>query len=64
MPKITEEPLTVTQVRLFSADLAKLRQLYGSTIGVNQAIRVIVRSALKQIEAKAAEEIDELGPWD
>ena len=54
MPKITEEPLVRIQLRLFESDLAELRQIYSQTIGVNDAIRTIIRSFLTQ--AKAYEE--------
>jgi hypothetical protein len=58
MPKITEEPLTAIQVRLFEADLAALKRLYGQDVGVNAAIRTIVRVFLRQVDAKANATID------
>jgi hypothetical protein len=58
MPKIIDEPLTSLQLRLYTKDLAKLRVLFSSNVGVNQAVRVIVRTYLRQAEAKAAKAID------
>lgn len=60
MPKITDEPLEVIQVRLFKRDLNKLRSMYKGDIGVNRAIRTMVRSIVKQIDAKADAAIDDL----
>ncbi len=58
MPKIAEEPLTAIQLRLFEADLVALRRLYGQDVGVNAAIRTIVRVFLRQVDAKANSVID------
>jgi hypothetical protein len=60
MPKITEEELVPIQVRLFKADHNKLTALYSRDVGVNAAIRTIIRSYLRQVDAKAAAEIDKL----
>ena len=59
MPKIMEEPVTPIEVRLFTSDLNKLRQLFAGNVGVNKAIRTIVRTYMRQVEAKAATEIDQ-----
>ena len=58
MPKITEEELEAVQVRLFKSDLVKLRRMFAKEFGVNKAIRAIVRTYLRQAEAKAAVTID------
>jgi len=58
MPKVAEEPLVSIHLRLFESDLATLRRLYAQTPGVNMAIRSIVRSFLRQVEATAAAKID------
>ena len=58
MPRPVDEPLTAIQLRLFKADLEKLRHLYGDTLGVNKAIRNIVRAFIRQTEAKANAIID------
>lgn len=58
MPKISEEPLVAIQLRLFAADLETLRRLYGQSTGVNKAVRTIVRTFLRQADAKAAAMID------
>jgi len=58
MPKITDEPLVAIQLRIYKTDLEKLRRQYGSEFGVNKTIRAIIRTFIKQVEAKANEEID------
>jgi hypothetical protein len=58
MPKITEEPLEAKQVILFKKDLDALRQIYGPSLGVNKAIRTIVRMFVKQTTANAGAVID------
>jgi ribosomal protein S20 len=58
MPKITDEPLVAIQLRIYKTDLEKLRRQYGSEFGVNKTIRSIIRTFIKQVEAKANEEID------
>lgn len=58
MPKIAEEPLVSIHLRLFESDLAVLRRLYSQTPGVNMAIRTIIRSFLRQVEATTAAKID------
>ena len=60
MPKITDEELEALQVRLFKKDLDTLRRLYANNFGVNRAIRTIVRTFVKQVEAKANAHIDEV----
>lgn len=58
MPKLAEEPLVSIHLRLFESDLAALRRLYSQTPGVNMAIRIIVRSFLRQVAASAVTKID------
>lgn len=58
MPKITDEELEAVQVRLYKSDLVKLRRMFAKEFGVNKAIRAIVRTYLRQAEAKAAVAID------
>ena len=58
MPKVAEEPLVSIHLRLFESDLATLRKLYAQAPGVNMAIRSIVRSFLRQVEATSAAKID------
>lgn len=64
MPKISEEPLTLTHFRLFTADLEMLKVLYGdgrgSSVGVNQAVRLIVRGYLRQVREQADAKINAL----
>jgi len=60
MPKITDEALEALQIRLFKKDLDALRRLFGKSIGVNQAVRTIVRTFVNQAEAKANVMIDEI----
>ena len=58
MPKTSDEPLAKIQLRLYSSDLTALRAIFSRTIGVNDAIRTIIRTYLRQVEAKAAITID------
>jgi len=58
MPKLEEEPLVLLQLRLYESDVKAIKSLYGSTLGMNKAVRVIVRTFLRQVDAKAKEEID------
>lgn len=58
MPKITDEELEAIQVRLFKNDLDYLRSLYRGSLGVNKAIRQIVRGYIAHTKARAAEAID------
>lgn len=59
MPKITDEDLEAIQVRLFKADLDYLRSMYRGSLGVNKAIRTIIRRDVRLMRASAAAEIDE-----
>lgn len=59
VPKISDEPMETKQVTLFKADLDYLRGLYSSQLGVNRAIRTIVRIWITHSKAKANEMIDE-----
>jgi hypothetical protein len=58
MPKPMEEPVVAIQLRLYETDLEFLRKYYGPTIGVNNAIRNIIRSYIRHTKAKADELID------
>jgi hypothetical protein len=58
MPKITEEPLEAIQAKLFQSDLNYLRGLFKGNIGVNKALRQIVRSYVLQTKAQAAAQVD------
>jgi hypothetical protein len=59
MPKISEEELELIQVRFFKKDLDYIRRLFGNDLGVNKAIRSIVRSFVVNSRAKADKAIDE-----
>ena len=52
MPKLVDEPLVRLQVRLYKKDKARLEKLFKNNIGVNEAIRKIVRLGLDQAEAE------------
>jgi len=58
MPKITEEPLSTIQLRLFTEDLDYLRSIYGQTMGYNYAIRTLVRNFVKKAK-EAANSLEE-----
>lgn len=60
MPKITDEELEPIQLRLFQKDLIYLRSLYKDTVGVNKALRTIVRSFVNQTRARTDAAIDDL----
>jgi hypothetical protein len=59
MPKITDEELTLIQVRFYKKDIDMLKRLYGGDFGVNKAIRQIIRTFVTQAEARANAIIDE-----
>jgi hypothetical protein len=59
MPKITDEPLEAIQIRLFQKDLDYLRSIFKGNIGVNRAMRTIVRSYVAHAKATAATLIDQ-----
>jgi len=58
MPKAVDEPLVAIQLRLYEKDLLFLRQYYGQSVGVNDAIRNLIRSFVKHTQAKADAMID------
>lgn len=58
MPKITDEELEAVQIRFFKSDLDYLRVLFRSNLGVNKAVRNVVRSYVIHAKAKAAQTID------
>lgn len=60
MPKISDEPLEAIQLRLFKSDLTFLRTMHRGNIGVNYAIRTILRSYIMQTKAAADKKIDEM----
>lgn len=60
MPKITDEPLLRLQVRIYKRDKARLDKLFKNNIGVNEAIRKIIRKALNQADEEMANELNKL----
>jgi hypothetical protein len=58
VPKITDKPLEMIQVRLFKEDLDALRALYAGNLGVNKAIRTIVHVFVAKSNAEANKAID------
>ena len=60
MPKISEEPMTKVLAQPFASDLEFLRQMFSKNIGVNAAIRNIIRSYVIHTKAEAAKHIDEI----
>lgn len=60
MPKITDEPLRVIQVRIFDRDYHRLQEMFGGdpSFSMNKAVRTMVRTMLNQLEAKVNAEID------
>lgn len=62
MPKITEEVLEAAQIKFFKADLDYLRQMFRNNIGVNKAVRQIIRSYVIHAKARAATSIDAAEP--
>lgn len=58
MPKISDEPIEAIQLRLFKSDLDYLRQMFRGHVGVNKAIRTIIRSYVVQTRASADAAID------
>ena len=60
MPRREIAPIKRTHVWLFSDDLEWLRDTYGDKIGVNKAVRSIVRAFRQKVEAKAQAQIDNI----
>ena len=60
MPKITDKPLKLIQVRIFEEDYTELRRLYSRDVGVNKAIRAMVHSFLTNTNGNINEAIDKL----
>ena len=60
MPKISEKPLRIIQIRIFEEDYQRLRKIYGQGIGINRACRTILHTFLTQTEAKINEAIDKM----
>jgi len=63
MPRISEKPLRVIQIRIFEEDYQRLRALFppgDSTVGMNAALRTVIHSFLTQTEAKMRQVIDEV----
>lgn len=54
MPKRESEPLIRLHVNLFESDYERLKELFGSNVGMATAVRKIVRSNLKRIDEKFA----------
>lgn len=60
MPKITDEPLRVIQVRIFEKDYQRLQQMYGNdpSFSMNKAVRTMIHTMLNQLEDKINQAID------
>ena len=60
MPKISEEPLQLLQVRIFKSDDSRLDALCGPKLNKNRLIRTIIRTYLNNTEAAINKRIDEM----
>jgi hypothetical protein len=60
VPKITDEDLVKVELTMFKSDYDVLRRLYKGNIGVNKVIRTVLRSFVRQINARASANIDEI----
>lgn len=60
MPKITEEPLKLIQVRIFERDYERLNEMFGGdpSFTITAAVRTIIRTMLNQLEDKVNTAID------
>jgi hypothetical protein len=59
MPKISDEPLKVIQIRIFAKDDQRLKTLFGgSGVKINKILRTLIRTFLNQTEAKVQARID------
>lgn len=57
MPKTepqSSEEMERIHIWLYRSDVEKLRMMFDRTLGFSRAVRVIIRKALKEIEAKAS----------
>lgn len=59
MPKIFSEPVVQLKLRLFESDVAILRSVYKNDIGVNAAVRNIVRRYVRHLTERTTRLIDE-----
>lgn len=60
MPKITDQPLKVIQVRIFERDYQRLQEMFSSdpTFSMNKAVRTMIHTMLNQMEARINSAID------
>ena len=56
MPKRLDRPTTKTSLRLFSSDLAELREAYQA-VGYNEIVRALVARHVRRLRAKTAEHL-------
>lgn len=60
MPKISEKPLKIIQVRIFDEDDKRLDALCSAKLSKNRLIRTIIHTYLGSIEATIDKQIDKL----
>jgi hypothetical protein len=51
-----EEALARVHLWLYARDVQRLKDIYGSSVGVSKAARLMIRKFLNGLEARAAEE--------
>jgi len=52
MPVILDEEVARVHVMLFSEDVAQLKALFGDSVGVSKAVRLMIRQYLRKFQEK------------
>ncbi len=55
MPRIIDEPVERIHVMLYKSDADQLKKLFGESVGVTKAIRLIIRQYLKRLSERLEE---------
>lgn len=58
MPRSVDEPVERIHVMIYKSDAEQLKELFGETVGVTKAIRLIVRQYLKRLSERLEETPD------
>lgn len=54
MPARETEPLVRAHIWLYARDWERVKELFDSTVGASKAVRAMVRTTLRQLEAKSS----------
>lgn len=50
-----DEPLERIHVRLFASDVEEIRMLFAKNLGINKAVRLMIRQHLRYLREKSRE---------